>query len=386
MLVFTRSPSRWSLRSLDVTLATSAAARCARAARLARRGVLVVAGAGTLMGSGPAAPDTRGPAAVASWPVAPASRPCVGELRVRDTDGSWRAWWCATSAPARWPAGHTGLAGLVVWRAAAPGVEVGELALSGEGEAWRVRTVLVRIDPARQRLALDANVEGGRVRPWSVAQAPASASVALNAGMFGDDGPWGWVVHGGRELQPPGAGALASAVVVGTDGRVRVVEADSLHAVRAAVARGEVAEALQGYPTLLVRDGDVPAALRRHIDARRDANAAPIDLEHRDARLAIGELRDGRVLVALTRFDALGALSGGVGRDLLGPVPLGLTVPEAAALMGALGARRAVLLDGGLSAQLAVRSAHGAPRVWGGLRRVPLGIVATSRETVVTAR
>jgi hypothetical protein len=301
----------------------------------------------------------------------------------------WRTWWRAADAPARWPAARPGLAGLVTWRPAAPGVEVGELALSGAGEAWRVRAVLVRLDPARQRLALDANVDAaGRVRAWSAQEAlgrgapdgaSGGAAVALNAGMFGDDGPWGWVVHGGRELRAPGAGALASALVVGADGRVRVAEADSLPAVRASARRGEVAEAVQGYPTLLAGDGTVPVALRAGVGGRG------VDLAHRDARLAVGELRDGRVLVALTRFDALRAVTGGLTGDLLGPVPLGLTVPEAAALMGALGCRRAVLLDGGLSAQLAVRGPGATPRVWGGLRRVPLGLVARPRANPAAA-
>jgi exopolysaccharide biosynthesis protein len=36
-------------------------------------------------------------------------------------------------------------------------------------------------------------------------------------------------------------------------------------------------------------------------------------------------------------------------------LPFGLTTPEVAAVMGALGARRAVLLDGGISSQLLIR-------------------------------
>jgi hypothetical protein len=46
--------------------------------------------------------------------------------------------------------------------------------------------------------------------------------------------------------------------------------------------------------------------------------------------------------------------------------------------MGALGARRAVLLDGGISGQLMVREG-GAARAWAGLRDVPLGLVAVPR-------
>ena len=56
---------------------------------------------------------------------------------------------------------------------------------------------------------------------------------------------------------------------------------------------------------------------------------------------------------------------------------LGLTVPEMAALMGALGARDAMLLDGGISGQLLVRDGR-RTHAWTGLRKVPLGIVVES--------
>jgi len=112
-----------------------------------------------------------------------------------------------------------------------------------------------------------------------------------------------------------------------------------------------------------VNDGVVPAALRRE--------DAGVDLRHRDCRLALGVLRDGRILIALTRFDGLGGV--------LAPLPFGPTTPEMAALMGALGAQRAVLLDGGISGQLLVRDEDGATHLWEGWRRVPLGLVAFPR-------
>jgi hypothetical protein len=46
--------------------------------------------------------------------------------------------------------------------------------------------------------------------------------------------------------------------------------------------------------------------------------------------------------------------------------------------MGALGCRRAVLLDGGISGQLAVRESDGRLRSWSGMRYVPLGLVVTA--------
>ena len=82
-------------------------------------------------------------------------------------------------------------------------------------------------------------------------------------------------------------------------------------------------------------------------------------------------MADGRVVVALTRFDALG--------ESLGRVPFGLTSAEMAAVMGALGCRHALLLDGGISGQLMVRRADGSVRSWPGTRSVPLGLVGRAR-------
>jgi hypothetical protein len=48
------------------------------------------------------------------------------------------------------------------------------------------------------------------------------------------------------------------------------------------------------------------------------------------------------------------------------------------ALMGALGARQAMLLDGGISAQMVVRAADGEER-FPGTRRVPLALLVRGR-------
>ncbi|HET7904154.1 MAG TPA: phosphodiester glycosidase family protein, partial [Candidatus Eisenbacteria bacterium] len=120
----------------------------------------------------------------------------------------------------------------------------------------------------------------------------------------------------------------------------------------------------QSYPTLLAGDGVLPRALR--------TGEGGVNLRHRDTRLALGESRDGRLLVVLTRFDAMGDFASGA--------PIGPTTPEMAAIMGALGARDAVMLDGGISAQLLLRGAAGAkPLRWAGWRKVPLSLIARSR-------
>lgn len=277
--------------------------------------------------------------------------------------GEWRPWWRSDSAPTRWTEPLEMVARSVEWRTAAAGVERGELRLSGSGEAWRVRVILVRLDPRLVRFELDSGFDNGLLgAAWTIDRAPARAVLAMNAGQFDGSLPWGWVVLRGRELLPPGSGPLSTAVTIDTTGVLRWSPPDSIASLRH--SRGIVA-AFQSYPTLLERDGDVPLALRP------DSHIAGVDLDHGDSRLAIGALRDGRVLVALTRFDGLDGL--------LDAIPLGLTTPQTAALMGALGCSRAVMLDGGISSQLLVRDSLGGVQRWPGIRRVPLGLVAVPR-------
>ncbi len=80
-----------------------------------------------------------------------------------------------------------------------------------------------------------------------------------------------------------------------------------------------------------------------------------------------GSTTRGKLVIAITRFEGLGGV--------LSNLPFGLTTPEMAALMGALGCRRAMLLDGGISSQLLLRPQDGETRAWRGMRQVPLGLV-----------
>ena len=276
-------------------------------------------------------------------------------LAVRAPSG-WETWWQADAAPSAWRGPLAAVTDRVAWQQVAPGMERGEFSLSGDGEAFRVRVIVVRLDPALLEFRLvkpaDGRVFAGR---WSVDEAPADAIFAINAGQFTDNRPWGWLVQDGVERQGPGRGPLAPGVVVDASGAVRLVSPDSLSMVPAVTA-------FQSYPTLLANDGEVPLPLRQ--------DGLGVDREHRDARLALGLQRDGKVLVAMTRFEALGGV--------LANIPLGLTTPEMAAVMGALGASSAVLLDGGISSQMLLRTPTG-PEVWTGWRRVALGLVAVPR-------
>lgn len=358
--------------SRRTTIGALALALCATLSgaveRRARPAALPAGAAESVAVAAPSSESARagGPAAVADGGAKPERRErsvvAATSLSV-NSDGEWRSWWRSDSAPTRWAGPLDIVTRSVVWRDAASGAEWGELRLSGSGEAWRVRVILVRLDPARVRFQLDSAFDDGILRAaWTLGKAPARAVVALNAGQFTGSMPWGWVVLRGSEFLPPGHGPLSTAVTIDTAGLLHWSPPDSIAALRH--DRGIVA-AFQSYPTLLERDGDVPLPLRP------EEHMAGVSLDHGDSRLAIGVLRDGRVLVALTRFDGLdGALDA---------IPLGLTTPQTAALMGALGCSRAVMLDGGISSQLLLRDAAGRMHRWPGIRRVPLGLVALPR-------
>jgi exopolysaccharide biosynthesis protein len=265
-------------------------------------------------------------------------------------------WWRATDSPARWTSADASLARRIRWISAQPGLEWGELTLGGDGEAWRTHLIVARIDPRRVRLELDTASTNQRAA-WSVESLTtrdrSDIVFGVNAGQFVQSIPWGWVVMNGRQYLPAGTGPLSSALIINNTGNVRW-----LHGSLAQRDTADVLWAFQSYPTLL-RNGEVPFQLR---------GAEGIDARHRDARLAIGQLEDGRLVVAMTRF---AGLNGALDR-----LPFGLTTPEMAAVMGALGARDAVMLDGGISAQMIVQDRSGRPRIWSGLRNVPLGLVA----------
>jgi hypothetical protein len=241
------------------------------------------------------------------------------------------------------------------WESAGPGIERGAVVLPANREGWRTRVVLVRLDPARYRFRLRARLRGGEPG-WTVDRAPEAAALAINAGQYSGIVPWGWTVMGGKEIRPPGHGPLSTVVAWDRSGRVRWLAPAAIPAARAS---GEIVEAFQSYPTLIDEDGGIPRQLREP--------GSGVDIAHRDARLAIGALEDGRLLIALTRFYTLGPLAASL--------PLGPTLAEMAALMREQGSRRAVSLDGGISAQLMVRE-QGRRRAWRGWRAVPLGLVA----------
>lgn len=280
-------------------------------------------------------------------------------LSVRD-HGAWIEWWRADRAPERWQEAEPCVTRALSWRPVADGVRWATLQMAGSGPSWRTELIVVRIDPRRVRLTLDLALSPEHGRPaWTIDRAPPEALLAVNAGQFLMTMPWGWLVIDGAQRLAPGTGPLSLALAVDTAGVVRWIPGDSL----ATPPRG-IAAAFQSYPTLLAGDGAVPSALR--------TPGSGVDLAHRDARLAIGGTRDGALLLVMTRFATLGQAAE--------TVPIGPTTPEMAAILGALGAREAVMLDGGISAQMVLRDpANGTRRRWPGWRKVPLALIVRGR-------
>lgn len=275
--------------------------------------------------------------------------------------GGWGVFWRSDRAPARWAGADPSITRALGWRRLAKGADWATLRLACEAPLWRSRLVIARLDPREVSLTLEMDLARGDGRPaWSLERAPGDAILAVNAGQFVSTMPWGWVAIDGRQRLRPGFGPLSSAVAIDALGRVRWSHGDSL-----LDASGIVA-GFQSYPTLLAGDGVVPPALR--------SPGGGVNLHHRDARLAIGQTREGLILIVMTRFDAIGEGAGGF--------PLGPTTPEMAAIMGALGASDAVMLDGGISAQLLLREpGKKAPLRWPGIRNVPLALIARPRAS-----
>jgi exopolysaccharide biosynthesis protein len=235
-----------------------------------------------------------------------------------------------------------------------------ETRMAESGPLSVVNVIVARLDPRRVHLRLDtATVDYGLTAAWTIDRIPAHGLAAFNAGQFIGGFPWGWLVMNGVEQQRPGTGSLAMAFAVDHSGTARLLTPDELPE-----ARGKVAFAFQSYPMLLTGHGELPWELQ--------AAGRGVSLTHRDSRLALGLRADGSVVVALTRFTGAGT----IGERL----PWGPTILEMADFMRSQGCVRAMMLDGGLSSQLAVRHAGGGLERWANWRAVPLAVVAVARH------
>lgn len=249
----------------------------------------------------------------------------------------------------------------IPWRTVHHGVERAEYVAARSGPLAKVKVVVLRLEPSRVTLALTTRSRDEGLRgAWTIDSLAVEGLAAFNGGQFVGGAPWGWFVREGVELQVPGTGPLAMAVVVDSTGQIALPTPEEIPG-----WRGRAREAMQSYPTLLV-GGALPDQLR--------TAGRGVDLGHRDARLALGLDGRGRILVALTRF--IGVAGHGTS------FPYGPTLPEMAELMRRLGAVRAVGLDGGLSSQLVVREQDGTLTRHSNWRMVPVGVEVVRRRAL----
>ena len=240
------------------------------------------------------------------------------------------------------------------WHPVRNGVWMSESPMSQKGPLAVVHSIAVRVNPSTHLFSLVAlRASDGTRSIWTIDSMSSDAIIAFNAGQFSAGFPWGWVVREGQEIQPPGSGTLGMALVVDAAGRLSLVTPDEIPS-----WRGRSITAFQSYPALIV-DGQLPWELL--------SSGRGVDLGHRDSRLAVCTLGDGSFVIVLTRFTALGSKGS--------TLPWGPTVPEMATHMLSLGCQRAMLLDGGISSQLAVRNDDGSVSRWPNWRAVPLAMV-----------
>ena len=278
-------------------------------------------------------------------------------LSYLDSRGHWREFWNAAAPPVSWT--KTPLGSAAAWQKGAAELQWAEISLRGSGEAWRTRLVVARANPSRVRMRLDTAFSHAREAAWTLAKVDPKAILAINAGQFEATMPWGIVVLDGRRWLPAQSGPLAAVFGQDSSGTLRwMIGAAATSSPSVAGLRW----AFESYP-VVVADDTVPAMLR--------SSGAPLDVAHRDARAGLCTTKDGTLLLAITRFDVAGAS--------LSRIPFGLTVPEMAGVMGALGCRNAMLLDGGISARLRIRDSRGVAHDWEGLRSVPMGLVMFPR-------
>ncbi|MHB1329566.1 MAG: hypothetical protein ACYC2K_15320, partial [Gemmatimonadales bacterium] len=160
-------------------------------------------------------------------------------------DGRWQIWWRSDRAPAAWSDSQPVLASGLRWSSTAPGIELAQLKLAGSREAWRIRLIVVRLDPKQLALGLETAYTAGGQPAWQADRVGADVLFAVNAGQFLRSAPWGWLVQDGTERLSPGVGPLSTALVIDEAGQVSWIEGDSLPARR---YDGRARFAFQSYP------------------------------------------------------------------------------------------------------------------------------------------
>lgn len=292
--------------------------------------------------------------ALATQAVAPPGPPpradSTQRLEVRAA-GTWRAW--RDAAPGSAATHEAVLDAAVTWRDSQPGLRSGDFEVRTAAGYLRNSIALIELDPARYRFALGVTAPTARRTASDWLNGDSTVVLTSNTGLFRGNGtPQGIVLVDGTRHS-----ALAGwldAVVVMENGALRITD------IEGARHLGPGTSAFQTLPWL-VRDGRVVFGW---------TNGLRLSRTHRDRRITLCLGEDGMVRLLLSNFEVFGANAG--------RVPIGLTIPEQAALAAGIGCRDAVALDGGISAQIAMRVGGRIVKM-PGWRRVPLMMVVRAR-------
>ncbi len=269
-------------------------------------------------------------------------------LEVR-AGGAWLAW--HGGAPASAAVREPMLPAAIAWTDSASGLRAGSFEV--RSGALRNSIAIIELDPERLRFTLGRSPPDARrsASDWIIADS--TIVLAANTGLFRVDGSsQGLVLVDG--VRSSALAGWLDAVVVLEDDIVRFAD------IADARALGPRASAFQTLP-FLVRDGRVAFGWTSGLKLSRT---------HRDRRITLCLGDDGLIRLLLSNFEVFGVTAGSV--------PIGLTIPEQAAVAAGAGCRDAVALDGGISSQIAFRAGGRLVR-WPGWRRVPLMLLVRRR-------
>ena len=224
-------------------------------------------------------------------------------------------------ARAAWPGPDAGISGAITWKQAAPGMRMGKLVLGREYGVSEFSLVLLEIDPDLVEMTVHYSEERRYCGQWL---RNLGLNACINGSLFASK-PLGLVIHDGK-IEVTRHRRMLGYLVAPKDGRPRVLVGKSF-------AAGDIREAVQSFPAL-IRDGEILDSVRG-TSPRRDR----FDSDVAARRTVVGEDDKGHLLFAVTD-----TLTGG------------LSFSELATLLGALGWKQAVCLDGGASAQLSLET------------------------------
>ena len=272
------------------------------------------------------------------------------EVRVGN---EWRPWRDAAPNSAATREALLDLA--VTWRDSAPGLRRGDFEVRTASGYLRNSMAIIELEAARFHFSLGITPPSARRSAAEWLASDSTLVLTSNTGLFRENGtPQGLVlVDGSRHSALAG---WLDAVVVLEDGQVRFTDVAGARASHLP-SRGS---SFQTLPWL-IRDGRVVYGYTSGLRLSRT---------HRDRRIILCLGATGTVRLLLSNFEMFGAPAG--------PVPIGLTIPEQAAIAAGVGCQDAVALDGGISAQIALRTGSRMVRM-PGWRKVPLMLLVRRR-------